>query len=525
MKVDVDREEVRRLLDGLPDGILAVDERGRVRFASLAAAASLGYERSELIDAEIDRLFDSPASLRQLEAAAAAVPAGSGLPALPARELRMRRSDGALVPMSVRAVVMEGAAGPLTLLAIREAAVSERMHTAPQPSEANYRLLVENASEIFYEVSIADDPLRGEVRFVSNACEAVTGHAPVEFVDRPALWIECIHPDDRAALFESTRTILASRQPGSRTYRVRNARTGQHAWIEDRIIPRFDATGAVTGYQGVARDVTARMRAEAEQLRLEAALRQAQKMEAIGRLSGGVAHDFNNILTVVLGHAEAALASIEPTHPVVADLKEIVNAGNRAAELTRQLLSFARMQPAAPAVVDVNARLRDMERLLQRTVGQRCTLALELAPGLWRTRIDPSQIDQIVINLAVNAADAMPGGGPVTVSTANITLDQERGVAAGCRAGDYVALAVRDVGRGMDESTLARAFEPFFTTKPAGKGTGLGLATVYGVAQQNKGGVATLSEPGRGTTVTVYLPRVAESPSPRPPESLSKLSP
>jgi two-component system cell cycle sensor histidine kinase/response regulator CckA len=259
------------------------------------------------------------------------------------------------------------------------------------------------------------------------------------------------------------------------------------------------------------RDVTASKRAEEERGALEAQLRQSQKLEAVGRLAGGVAHDFNNMLGVILGYADMALRKLSPIDPLGRNLAAIRDAAQRSAELTQQLLAFSRQQVIAPRVIDLNERLQGMERLLQRVIGEDIALEFLLAPDAWPVSMDPSQVDQSLANLAVNARDAMPDGGKLVVATANVTLDAAYCRRhAGARPGEHVMLAVTDTGSGMDERTRERAFEPFFTTKPEGKGTGLGLATVYGVVKQNEGYIEIHSELGRGTTVNLYLPRAAK---------------
>ena len=266
------------------------------------------------------------------------------------------------------------------------------------------------------------------------------------------------------------------------------------------------------------RDITDRKRAEEERTTLEAQLRQSQKMEAVGRLAGGVAHDFNNMLGVILGYADITLRKMSPIDPLRRNLTEIRDAAQRSADLTQQLLAFSRQQVIAPRVIDLNDRLKGMERLLQRVIGEDVALEFVLAPDAWPVSMDPSQVDQVLANLAVNARDAMPDGGKLIVATANVTLDAAYCRRhSGARPGEHVMLAVSDTGSGMDELTRERAFEPFFTTKPEGKGTGLGLATVYGVVKQNEGYIDIHSELGRGTTVNLYLPRAKDEEMARQP--------
>jgi len=257
-------------------------------------------------------------------------------------------------------------------------------------------------------------------------------------------------------------------------------------------------------------DVTDLKLAAEERQRLQDQLAQAQKMESVGRLAGGVAHDFNNMLSVILGYTELALAHVGSAKPLRADLQEVKRAAQRSAELIRQLLAFARKQTVAPEVLNLNDALEDMLKMLRRLIGEDIDLAWLPASDLWLVRMDPSQLDQIMVNLCVNARDAIAGVGRITMATENITLDRHscRGQEE-CAPGDYVMLTISDTGCGMDKETLANIFDPFFTTKDLGKGTGLGLATVFGIVKQNLGFIRVSSEAGKGAMFTIYLPRLS----------------
>ena len=283
---------------------------------------------------------------------------------------------------------------------------------------------------------------------------------------------------------------------------------GDVAWVLVNGFPAYQESGQLEQIVINFVDITERKRAEIEKDKLESQLRQAQKMEAVGRLAGGVAHDFNNMLGVILGHSDMLLEQIDSDQPFHADLTEIRKAGERSADLTRQLLAFARKQTVAPKVIDLNKTVTDMTSMLKRLIGENIDLAWIPDDKLWSVKIDPSQIDQILANLCVNARDAIADVGKVTIETSNTALDTAYcETHAGFMPGEYVLLAVSDSGCGMDSETLDSAFEPFFTTKESNKGTGLGLATVYGVVKQNQGFINIYSEPGQGTTFKIYLPR------------------
>ncbi|MCC6488844.1 MAG: response regulator [Candidatus Hydrogenedentes bacterium] len=283
---------------------------------------------------------------------------------------------------------------------------------------------------------------------------------------------------------------------------------GREISVVGNIVGDFDENGTLTEVRGYLIDETA--------LRdLESQFLQAQKMEAIGLLAGGVAHDFNNLLSAILGHTEFAAAGLGAEHPVHEDLQSIRKAGERAATLTRQLLAFSRRQILQPVILDLNSTVNELEKMLRRLIGEDIDLVASLAKDLGRVKADAGQIEQVIVNLAVNARDAMPHGGRLAIETANIDIGpQYAREHIGALPGPYVMLAVSDSGCGMDEQTASRIFEPFFTTKPEGKGTGLGLSTVYGIVKQSGGNITVYSEPGRGTTFKLYLPRVdAELPA------------
>jgi PAS domain S-box-containing protein len=284
------------------------------------------------------------------------------------------------------------------------------------------------------------------------------------------------------------------------------AETGQAMLLETLKTPMYDSRGVLIGVLGIGRDITEHHKLVTERGKLEAQLHQAQKMELVGRFAGGVAHDYNNMLGVILANADLALYQMSPDRAERKHLEEIIRAARHSADLTRQLLAFARQQPVDPRLVNLNEAVSGMLSVLGRLVGPDIHLLWTPGVDLWNVRMDPTQLDQVLTNLLVNARDAIAGSGTIEVATSNRSLT-ETGVPVDVAPGDYVCLSVTDTGAGMGPELVARIFEPFFTTKPAGKGTGLGLAMVHGVVKQNQGAIQVESEPGRGTCFRIMLPR------------------
>ncbi len=364
-------------------------------------------------------------------------------------------------------------------------------------SEKHFRNLIANASDL---VSVVD--AQGVTRFQGPSSKRLLGYAPEELTNRPIF--DWIHQDDAQRVATSIRQALDHPDnPVNVEYRFRHQ---DGSWRKLEAIGRSiidpDGTHVIVVN---ARDVTASRQVEEQ-------FRQAQKMEAIGRLAGGVAHDFNNLLMGISGFAELCRDEIPPEHTAREGVCEILSMVERAATLTRQLLAFARRQAVTPHVLDLNDTVGSMIKMLRRLIGEDIDLIWRPGAGLGAVKIDPSQVDQILANLCVNARDAIEGAGRVTIETANVSVGAGRceGLAA-CGPGEYVRLIVEDDGCGMDPETRENIFEPFFTTKGVGKGTGLGLVTVYGIVKQNEGFIDVCSEPGTGTTFRIFLPRVEQA--------------
>ena len=379
-----------------------------------------------------------------------------------------------------------------------------RDQEALQASERRFAELIRHASS---SITILD--ASGNQVFVSPVVEEMLGFSPAELTGIPII-DAMIHPDDQATVRESFLRVL---REGTAVVRYRHRhKDGSWIWMEAHGCNQLDNPD-IRGVVISARDITERVRAEEERVRLEDQLRQALKMEAVGRLAGGVAHNFNNMLGAILGYTELAQQATDPDQ-LRADLAEVHHAAERAAELTRQLLAFARRQTVAPRSLDLNAGVTRLARLLTPLLAQNVELVVQTCDDLEPVWMDPSQLDQVLTNLCINARDALLSGGRITVATGRATLEANH-LAAHPEAtpGPHVVLTVRDDGCGMDPGTLAHLFEPFFTTKGVGLGTGLGLATVHGIVRQNGGHITVESAPGRGSTFRVFLPVRAADPA------------
>ncbi|HTI05591.1 MAG TPA: response regulator [Gemmatimonadales bacterium] len=365
-------------------------------------------------------------------------------------------------------------------------------------SEASYQALVQHAPVGIYRSTPA-----GKFLSVNAALVHMLGYETAEELLALDMGRDVYaDPNERQRLMEQDTYSQQVTEELETTWKKRD---GTRIRVQLSVRAQRDAEGRVTVYETFVRDIT-------KQRELETQLAQAQKMEAIGRLAGGVAHDFNNLLTIILSYSDLLLQDLPPTSSDRDDVAQIQKAAQGAADLTRQLLAFSRQQVLQPKVVDLNLAILGIEKLLARVLREDITLRCTLAPDAGSVRVDPGQLEQVVMNLAVNARDAMPDGGQLTIETANVELDEAylRGHAL-AKPGRYVMLAVTDTGMGMDAVTQARIFEPFFTTKDVGKGTGLGLATVQGIVQQSGGHIWVYSEAGHGTVFKIYLPRVEEA--------------
>lgn len=410
-------------------------------------------------------------------------------------EQRVLRKDGtwAHVELSVSLVSL----GTSEIFSIGLLDVSRRQHAEEE------LLLRERAIEAIGQGIAISDPNQPDnpIIYVNSAFEKLTGYSREEVIGQNCSFL--VGPETDPAAVDSMRAAIRECRP-CLVQLVNYRKDGSMFWNSLILSPVFDANNRLMYFVRAQTDITPVKKLEEE-------LRQSQKMEAVGQLAGGVAHDFNNILTAMVGYCEVARTQVEANHPVRASIEEIAAAAERAASLTRQLLAFSRKQTLQPKVVDLNAIVSKLDEMLHRLLGEDVELVARLSPDLGRVKADPGQIEQVIMNLSVNARDAMPNGGKLIVETANVTLPEEDAqLPEDVKPGDYAMITVTDTGTGMTNEVKARIFEPFFTTKPQGQGTGLGLATCFGIIKQSGGHITVHTELGRGTMFCVYLPRIRE---------------
>ncbi len=480
----------RLFFESNPNASYVVDaETLQILAANDAALKLYGYDRAEFMQLGLRDLRYQEDQQRLTEALHQA---GSGVTSGLARH---RRKDGSVIHVEGGSHLSTFEGRPARLVVLSDQTKRVQAEAERDESERRLHRTLDDMREGY---TIMGPDLR--YRYMNRAGAEQTHLTREQLIGRTPL--ELYPGFEGSKIHSALKTAVEQRIPQRVEEQFLHA-DGEVGYFELNIQPIPE------GLSVLSIDQTERRRAENRRDSLEEQLRQAQKLEAIGRLAGGVAHDFNNVLSVILGYSEDMLHSLEPSDPRWQDMKEIEGAANRAAALTRQLLMFSRQQVLEPKVLDLNEVLANMDRMLARIAGEQVELSVLPAAKLGRVRADRGNIEQVIMNLAVNARDAMPEGGHLTLETANVIADEAFvRQHLGCKPGAYVRLAVTDTGIGMDAATRARIFEPFFSTKEHGKGTGLGLSTVFGIVQQSGGGVWVYSEPGHGTTFKVYLPRV-----------------
>jgi len=480
-------------MDSAINGMAILDAKGKYIYVNAAYARIIGNTTREQVVGKSWREVPSQGDVAPLvpEVREALQKHGKWF-----GPLTVHHSDGTVVPteMTVTAIPDGG-----TICVSRD--VSERVseRRARAETEIKYRMLIEQVAAVSY---IAELGVKGQWLYVSPQVEAMFGYPAEEWLSTSTDWIRHIPVEDHP-IVHAAEEASSRGEPFQAEYRV-TRKDGQTIWVSDTaVVVRGSDSHPVM--EGLIVDITDRKL-------LENQLQQARKMEAVGRLAGGVAHDFNNLLTIIKGYVEMALQRCLDRPELHADIQRIENAADRAVTLVRQLLAFSRKQVLRPKILDLNVIVVNLDQLLRRLMNENIEMQTFVAKGVSTIKADPGQIEQVIMNLVVNARDALPDGGRIVIETSNVDLDSAYTLDhAVVRPGPYVLLAVTDTGIGMTAETVAHIFEPFYTTKESGRGTGLGLSTVYGIVKQSGGYIWVYSEVGKGTTFKVYLPRVSDS--------------
>jgi PAS domain S-box-containing protein len=495
-------DRYRALYDRSLDCVFVLDFDGKFVDANQAALALLGYDRTDISSVNLASLLDERDLSKALQDMNEMIQTGFQKEIT---EYGLKRKDGGIVYVETQSSVIYRDGKPHSIQGIaRDITERKRAEEALRHSEERYRNIVESIQDGYFENDLA-----GNLTFVNDIICKHLGYTKEELIGFN--YMKYASEENSKELYRHFSELYRTGHP-IKPFMVEYMRKDRSRMIAEISVSLIrDSEGKPIGFRGISRDVTERKREEEEKLSLQEQLRQSQKMEAIGQLAGGVAHDFNNLLTVIKGYSQLSFLDLKEDNPVWGNIQEIDKATQRATDLTRQLLAFSRRQILNPKVLDLNALLKDLEKMLHRLIGEDVELVTLLSGDLGKVKVDPSQIEQVIFNLAVNARDAMPSGGKLAIETANAELDEEYAHAhVSVTPGRYVRLSVSDTGSGMTREVKEKIFDPFFTTKEKGKGTGLGLSMVYGIVKQSNGNIEVYSEPGRGTTFKIYLPRVEE---------------
>jgi len=496
------------LLNTVEQAVIATDLDGIVTYWNQFAEKLYGWTVAEAVGRNIRELTTPEMNQNQADQIMKKLSAGKSW----SGEFTVRNKGGKTFPAYVSNSPVIDNDGKISGIVGVSVDITERNRvvTALRQAEDKYRTLVESSPAIVY---LAEPHPPFSTIYVSPNITKF-GYTTEEWFSRPDMWINLIHPEDRERVLRTIADALRQNLDTNLEYRI-TAGDGTIHWLQDRGRFVSDEQGNRTGWQGVMLEIT-------ETKALEEQLRQSQKLESVGMLAGGIAHDFNNMLTAINGYSNLTLRKLAADDPLRHNIEEIKKAGDRSADLTRQLLAFSRQQMMQPVILDLNGAIVDTNKMLQRVLGEDIQLTTTLNPRVGRIKADPGQLSQIITNLAINARDAMPQGGILIIETDNVFLDPDYARRhTGVLPGPYVRLTVSDNGAGMSDKTKEHLFEPFFTTKAVGQGTGLGLATVYGIVKQSGGSIEVYSEEGIGTTFKVYLPRVADQAAPEKTKGLS----
>jgi PAS domain S-box-containing protein len=489
----------REIFENAKDAVYVHDLNGRYTLVNPAAEELTGYSRDELLQLSV---FDM-ASPEHIDLICKSLKQKLTDHAPTTYEVEAIKKDGTRVPVEVSSRLIYRDGRPIGVQgSVRDVSERRRAEEVVRASEQRFRDLVENANDIIFTCD-----MHGNITSLNRAGERVTGYTADEALKMNIA--QAVSPDDIAKVRHMlSRKRVADVATVYDLELITKSQGRAAVEISSRVIMK---DGEAVGVQGIARDITDRKRMEDDLRVSQAQLQQSQRLEAVGQLAGGVAHDFNNLLTAIIGYSDFALRKMRANNPIRRDIEEIKKAANRAATLTRQLLAFSRKQILKPEVLDLDLVVGDMHKMLERLIGEDIDLVTTLGRDIDPVKADRGQLEQIIMNLVVNARDAMPFGGSVTIETADVVFDEAyTSEHVPVKPGKYAMLAVSDTGLGMDANTQLHIFEPFFTTKELGKGTGLGLSTVYGIVKQSGGFIWVYSELNVGTTFKIYLPSLTE---------------
>jgi two-component system cell cycle sensor histidine kinase/response regulator CckA len=496
----------REIVQNVNSIILSMDTEGRIIFLNDFAEHFFGYLRNDLLGRSIIGTIvpERECTGRDLSQLIRNICANPDRFSLNENENMTRNGGRVWIAWSNKAMrdeqgkVREILSVGNDITAIRKAEKEKQNEV-----EDRYQRLIGAVTDYIYKVTLKDGAPIATAH--CPACEAVTGYSPEEYRKDPNLWMRMIVSDDRDAVLRQVDAAVQGNIIAPIEHRILH-KNGSIRWVKNTIVPHFNPQGKISSYEGLVADIT-------ERKSIEEQLYQAQKMEALGRLASGVVHDLNNFLCVIIGQAEVALMKSDPDDPMHASLDIIRVSAQKAADVSRQLLAFSRKQVVEPTVLNVNETIQDLGKVLRRLIGENVELVFELSHEFCHIRADHTQFEQVLINLVVNARDAMPQGGEVRIQTGHVEIEKGNGHHhLNIEPGRYISICVTDTGFGMSDHVKQRIFDPFFTTKEQGKGTGLGLSTVYGIIKQSGGQIQVESEEGKGTVFQIYFPATYDKP-------------
>ena len=487
-------EKHRYLVEQMMDGITVVDLEERFLFVNPAAEHIFGDPKGGLVGRTLKDFMSTEEFDRiQRQTEERRIHKSSNT-----YQTEIIRPDGEKRQILVSATPQLDEEGNLkdVFTMIKDLTEHKQAEEALRESEAQYRILIEQSNDAIYLLC------EGKFEIINPRFSQMLGVTPEEVREADFNFMDLVAPQSRPLIEERERMRERGEEPPRQYEFTALSKDGREIPVEASVTRILYKEKFAT--QGILHDIT-------ERKKLEAQFRQAQKMEAVGRLAGGVAHDFNNLLTVIGGNTSLAMMTLMPDDPLYHDLTQVQKAAERASNLTRQLLVFSRKQQMQPKVISVNSLIQNMEKMLGRLIGEDINIDIQLAEDLWKVKIDPGQFEQIIMNLCINARDAMRDGGLLSLETKNIILtDDYTAVHVDAYPGSFVVFKISDTGCGMTKDVISNIFDPFFTTKAEGEGTGLGLSTVFGIVKQSEGFINVYSEPGEGTTFKIYLPRTEE---------------